>query len=105
MAVAVAVASGCMRTHLERDGRGKARAQPRVRRKETAHLAVVPGEDDNEVIAMVLGQLDQRVERLLTKLVALVGHDRVRLVDDEHAAECRLDHLRDVQCNLGGGSL
>ena len=95
----------CMRTHLERDGRGKARPQPRVRREETAHLAVISGEDDDEVIAMVLGQLDQRVERLLTELVALVGHDCIRLIYNEHAAECRLDHLRHVKRNLGAGSL
>ena len=32
-------------------------------------------------------------DHLLAELVALVGDDSVRLVDDEHAAQRRLDHL------------
>ena len=65
----------------------------RVAREQLPHVGRVSGENDDEIIAVVLGELHERVERLLAKRVAVVGDERVRLVDEEDAAKGRLDHL------------
>eukprot|EP00965_Chrysotila_dentata_P002487 80741-Pleurochrysis_carterae.AAC.2 len=88
------------RVVLKLDSGDEARLDPRVGGAEPLHLVGVAREDDDEVVPVVLGQLDERVERLLAKGVALVGDDGVGLVDEEDAAQGRLD---DLGIRGGGG--
>ncbi len=74
----------------ELDGPGEAGGQTRVGGEEAAHLVGVAGGDDDDVVAVVLHQLEQGVDRLPAEVGAgalAVGHEGVRLVDEQHTAE------------------
>ena len=82
------------RVVLEGDEVREARPQPRVRAQELLHEVSVAGDDDHKVVAVVLHGLEQRVHRLLAEVaVALAHRERVRLVDEEHAAERLVNNL------------
>ena len=71
------------RVVVEADRRREARLEPRVAREQLAMSPrVARAQDDDEVVAVVLGALHQRVERLLAEGVAVVGDERVGLVDE-----------------------
>src|SRR4029450_8055210 len=53
--------------------------------RQPLHVTRVPGRDRHHVVPVVLHQLHQRVDGLPTEVVALPGQ-RVRLVDEQHAA-------------------
>ena len=72
--------------------------QARVGVDELVHQAVVASDDDDEVLAVILHGLQERVDGLQTEVVFGFGVQAVGLVDEQHAAECALDHLR----RLGG---
>ena len=65
-------------------------SRPGFWRDEDRHRAGVAGDDDDEVVAVVLHLLDEGVDRLLAVLVA---GQRVGLVDEEHAADGGLHDL------------
>ena len=72
--------------------------QARVGVDELVHQAVVACDDDDEILAVILHGLQQRVDGLQTEVVFGFGVQAVGLVDEQHAAKGALDHLR----RLGG---
>ena len=73
---------------VERQSSGEPGGQAGVGTDEALHLVGVAGDDDDHLVAVVLHQLDQRRDGLLTEVVAPpVGDQRVRLVDEQHAAQ------------------
>ena len=64
--------------------------QPGVRRDELGHWAGVPGDDDEQLVAVVLHPFHERIDRFAAELVVC---ECVRLVDEQRAAERLLDHL------------
>ena len=64
-----------------------------VRVDEFLHQAVVARDDHDEVVAVVLHRLEQRVDGLLTEVVVALAVERVGLVDEQHAAERLFDDL------------
>ena len=104
-AVVEAVAGSCSPSRLEdRDqlvgrcsrGTSSVRAKrlfrPGLASMKLAHLVRVAGDDDGEIVAVVLHELDERVDRLAAEVVLAAARQRVRLVDQQHAAERRLEH-------------
>ena len=74
----------------------EARVQAGVGGQERLHLPLVAGQDDDQVLAVVLSTLDQRLHGLVTEPVALpvaLVHQAVGLVDEQHGAERRVDEL------------
>jgi hypothetical protein len=66
--------------------------QPGVAVHQLAHRRRVAGEDDHQVVAVVLHQLGQDRQRLVAVVLpGRAGHQRMRLVDEQHAAERPLD--------------
>ncbi len=64
--------------------------------QEVLHLPLVAGQDDDQVLAVVLGPLEQRLDRLVAEPVALpvaLVHQAVGLVDEQHPAERGVDQL------------
>ena len=55
------------------------------------HLVGVAGDDDRQVVAVVLHQLDQLGDGLGPEVAAALGRQRVGLVDEQHAAERLLE--------------
>ena len=72
------------------------RIQPRVgAEKALVQVLFVPRDNDHEVGLVVTQRFAQRVNALLGKGVALVGvAQRVRFVNEQHAAQTLLDHVR-----------
>ena len=58
-----------------------------VRLDELFHQAVVARDDHDEIVAVVLHRLEQRVDGLLTEVVVALAVECVGLVDKQHAAE------------------
>ena len=56
------------------------------------HLVGVAGGDHGEVVAVVLHELDERVDRLTPEVLLAAAGQGVRLVDQQRAAERRLQH-------------
>jgi hypothetical protein len=80
----------------EVDPRGEAGRQPRIGGEQPVHALRVAGEDHHQVVAVVLGALQQHLEGLVAVRVALAVarvRQRVRLVHEQHAAERRVDQL------------
>ena len=69
----------------------EAAAQARVEVDEVAHLVGVAGHDHREVVAVDLHHLDQGRDRLVAEVPAPVARERIRLVDEQDAAD-RLAH-------------
>ena len=67
---------------------------------ERAHLVFVAGHDHREVLALLLHHLDERGDGLVTEVDEAVGGERVRLVDEQHAADRLLDDLLDLDRGL-----
>ena len=66
---------------------GDARAEPRVAREEGVHPVLVAGEDYDQVVALVLHDLEQYLDRLGAVVAFVLGAVQVvGLVDEEHAA-------------------
>ncbi len=78
----------------EADPGAEARGQARVAAQEPVHVAGVAGQHDDQPVAVILGPLEQGLDRLgperVTAGVALVVQ-RVGLVDEQHAAQRRVD--------------
>lgn len=64
---------------MERNSRRKARGETRVHLHQLFHLVRVAGEDGDDVVAVVLEQLNECVERLPAERVLAVLDERVRL--------------------------
>ncbi len=80
----------------ELDPDGEPRGEARVRGQEALHLLLVSGQDDDQVVPVVLGALEQRLDGLVAEPVTLpvaLVDQAVRLVDEQHAAERRVDEL------------
>ncbi|MDQ0773877.1 hypothetical protein QF026_002343 [Streptomyces aurantiacus] len=104
------------RVVLELDGPREAGGQTRVGAEEGLHLAGVAGRDHHHVVAVVLHQFQDGVHRLAAEVgaaVAAVRGQRVRLVDEQHAAERPLEGLAgldrgtadDLRDQVGAGDL
>ena len=75
---------------------GEPGGQAGVGGQEALHLLLVPGQDDDQVLAVVLGPLEQRLDRLHAEPVGLpvaLVDQAVRLVDEQHPAERGVDQL------------
>mmetsp|Transcript_29238 Transcript_29238/g.83586 ORF Transcript_29238/g.83586 Transcript_29238/m.83586 type:complete len:650 (-) Transcript_29238:1219-3168(-) len=72
---------------LEEEGERDAGFEAGVALEELLHLVGVASADDDHRLALVLHLLDQRVDGLLAEAVLVPLHERVRLVQEEHAAE------------------
>ena len=71
-----------------------ARAHARVGGKEGLHAIAVARQDDDEVVALGLHDLQQDLDRLLAVVALVLGAvEVVGLVDEEHAAAGALEHL------------
>ena len=78
----------------ERERPLKPRRQAWVRVNQPLHRARVASEDGNELVAIVLDPLEQYLHRLATERVfASLDDQAVRLIDEEHSAECGVDQL------------
>ena len=51
------------------------------------HLVGVAGDDDDHVVAVVLDELDERVDGLVAEVAVAAPGQRVGLVDQQDAAE------------------
>jgi hypothetical protein len=67
---------------------------------ELAHLVRVAREDHDQVFPQVLHHLQHRVDRFLAKSVVLALLERVRLVDEQHAASRALHDLAGLDRGL-----
>mmetsp|Transcript_29236 Transcript_29236/g.83569 ORF Transcript_29236/g.83569 Transcript_29236/m.83569 type:complete len:798 (-) Transcript_29236:583-2976(-) len=77
---------------LEEEGERDAGFEAGVALEELLHLVGVASADDDHRLALVLHLLDQRVDGLLAEAVLVPLHERVRLVDEQHASERLLHH-------------
>ena len=67
---------------------------PGFEAKEGLHAIAVARQDDDEVVALGLHDLQQDLDRLLAVVALVLGAvEVVRLVDEEHAAAGALEHL------------
>ena len=64
-----------------------------VRLDELFHQAIVARDDHDEVVAVILHRLEERIDGLLTEVVAALAVKCVGLVDKQHAAERLFDDL------------
>jgi hypothetical protein len=88
------------RVVLELHGAGEAGGKSRVGRDELAHLVRVASHDHHHVVPAVLHELDQGVDGLPAEVGAgarAAGGERVRLVDEQHAAARLLELLRRLE--------
>ena len=67
---------------------------------EIVHQFVVARDDDDEVLAVVLHRLQDRVDRLLAEVVFGFVGERVRFVDEEESALRAFDDLRRLDRGL-----
>ena len=68
-------------------------AHPRVGREEAVHPVLVAGEDDDELVPLVLHDLEQDVDDLLAVIARVLGPVQVvRLVDEQHPAHGPVQH-------------
>ena len=75
---------------------------------EFLHLRRVAGGDQGEVVAVVLHVLDDGVDRLPAEVLLAATSEGVRLVDEQRAAERRLEHgsrLRRRLADVAGDEL
>ena len=73
---------------------GDARAHAGVGAEERLHAVLVAGEDDDEVLALGLHDLQQDLDRLLPVVALVLGAIQVvGLVDEQHAALGALEHV------------
>jgi hypothetical protein len=73
---------------------GDAGAHPRVGREEAVHLVLVAGEDDDEILPLVLHHLEEDLDRFLAVVALVLGPMQVvGLVDEEHPAHGPLEDL------------
>ena len=79
---------------------GEAAAQARVAVDEVAHLVVVAGDDDREVVAVLLHELHERRDGLVAEVDEAALGERVRLVDEQHATERPTDDLLHLERRL-----
>ena len=71
-----------------------ARRHPGIAPEERVHPVLVAGEDHDEVVALVLHDLEQDLDRLLPVVALVLGPVQVvGLVDEQHAAHRALQHL------------
>mmetsp|Transcript_17318 Transcript_17318/g.51983 ORF Transcript_17318/g.51983 Transcript_17318/m.51983 type:complete len:283 (+) Transcript_17318:11-859(+) len=81
------------RVVVEVEHRREAAPQTRVGRNELVHLSAVACQHHHEVRAVVLHQLEERVERLAAEgVLAVLSHQGIGLVHEEHAAQGALDN-------------
>ena len=66
--------------------------RPGLASMKSCHLGRVAGGDQGEVVAVVLHELDDRVDRLPPEVLLAAAGEGVRLVDEQRAAERRLEH-------------
>ena len=64
---------------------------------ELFHQAIVARDDHDEVVAVILHRLEQRVDGLLTEVVVALAVEGVGLVHEQHAAHGLLDDLLGLQ--------
>ena len=84
---------------------GEPAAQTGVRVDERAHLVRVAGDDDRQVVAVVLHQLDQHRDRLGAELAGPFLGERVGLVDEQDATDRPVDdglHLERGLADVAG---
>ena len=67
---------------------------------ELTHLVGVAGDDHRQVVTVVLHELHERVDRLASEVVLAAARQRVRLVDQHRAAQCRLEDRLRLGCRL-----
>ena len=73
---------------------GDARAEARIGMEETVHLVGVAGENNHEIVAIVLHHLQQNLDRLLPVVaLVLLPIEIVGLVDEQYAAHRLFQHL------------
>ncbi len=80
----------------ELDPDGEPRRQPGIGGEECLHLPLVPSQDDHQPVAVVLGPLEQSLDRFVAEPVVLavaLVDEAVGLVDEQDTAECRVDQL------------
>ena len=77
----------------EIDVAGKAGFQPRIHLEELLHRLGVPGNDDNQPVAVVLHALEESVDRLLAEVVFSALGKSVCLVDEQDAVQCAVNDL------------
>ena len=92
----------------EVDRPAEAALQTRIGRDEHGHLVRIAGGDHGEVVAVVLHELDDGVDRLATEVLLAAAGECVRLVDQQGAAERLLEHglrLRRRLAHVAGDEL
>ena len=71
-----------------------ARREARIAAEEGVHPVLVAGENDDQVVALVLHHLQQDLDHLLPVVAFVLGPvEVIRLVDEQHAAHRALQHL------------
>ena len=90
-----------IRVVIEGQGRREPRRQARVGTEEVLHLVVIPRNDNNEIITVILHGLHQCFDGLGTEVTApwTLGGERVGLIDEEDTAQGLIDLLLS---HLGG---
>ena len=66
--------------------------------EEVEHLLGIACDDTDELAAQLLDGLQQRVDSLAPVVATLARGEGVGLVDEEHAAHGRIDHLARLRC-------
>ena len=67
--------------------------RPGLASMKLTHLIGVASRDDREIVAVVLHELHQRVDRLTAEVVLAATGQRVRLVDEQNSANGLFDNL------------
>ena len=78
----------------------EARGESGIGVDEPLHFLRVARHDHHETVAVVLHALEERGNRLLAVGVVLPVHKRIRLVDEQDAAQRRVDHLAGLDRRL-----
>ena len=69
--------------------------------EERVHTVLVAGQDDDQVVAVVLHHLQQDLDRLRTVVALVLWPVKVvGLVDEQHPAHSLLDHLLGLGCGV-----